>query len=99
MTDPGDVIVRERGVRPTCLGPALQLKVFAPGYRRLSWREVWEAFARAYPGRWAVEVFPPAGRLIDAKNVYHLFVLADEPEGFDLCRLRLHNFREDGHAR
>jgi len=45
---------------------------------------VWEAFAAAYPGRWAVEVFPPAERLVDGKHVYHLFVLSDRPEGLDL---------------
>jgi len=79
-----EIIVKKRGLRQTCLGPALQLKIFAPGYRPLSWREVWEAFARTYPGRWAVQVFPPADRLIDGKAVYHLFVLDGKPEGLDL---------------
>lgn len=76
--------ITERGTRPSCLGTVLQLKVFAQDYRLLSWREVWEAFAAAYPGRWAVQVFPPADRLLDTKNVYHLFVLPGEPAGLDL---------------
>lgn len=67
-----DIVITERGTRETCLGRALQLKVFAPGYRPLSWREVWEAFVAQYPGRWAVQSFPPADRLIDGKAVYHL---------------------------
>lgn len=79
-----DVVITERGSRESCLGPVLQLKVFAPGYRTLTWREVWDAFTAAYPGRWAVQVFPPAGRLIDGKAVYHLFVCEGEPRGLDL---------------
>lgn len=70
-----DIVITDRGPRDSCLGRVVQLKVFAPGYRPLGWREVWEAFAAAYPGRWAVQVFPPAGALVDGKAVYHLFVL------------------------
>jgi hypothetical protein len=62
----------------------LQLKVFAPSYRTLTWREVWEAFAAAYPGRWAVQVFPPAHHLVDCKAVYHLFVCERAPEGLSI---------------
>ena len=59
------IAITERGTRPTALGPALQIKVYARDYRVLTWREVWDAFAARYPGRWAVQVFPPAERLID----------------------------------
>jgi hypothetical protein len=79
-----DIVITERGTRDSVLGPVLQIKVFAPGYRPLAWREVWDAFATAYPGRWAVQVFPPAGRLIDSKAVYHLFVCEQAPGGLDL---------------
>lgn len=79
-----DLVITERGSRDSCLGPVLQLKVYAPGFRALTWREVWEAFADAYPGRWAVQVFPPADRLVDGKSVYHLFVLEGVPAGLDL---------------
>lgn len=78
------VVVTERGYRDSCLGRVLQLKVFAPGYRPLGWREAWEAFAAAYPGRWAVQVFPPADRLVDGKAVYHLWVVAGGLDGLDL---------------
>lgn len=74
----------ERGYRESVLGRVLQLKVFAPGYPVLTWRQVWEAFAAAYPGRWAVQVFPPADALVDQKNVYHLFVCEGEPAGLNL---------------
>lgn len=76
--------ITERGLHPTALGMALQLKVFAPGYPLLTWREVWEAFTAQYPGRWAIQIFPPASELVDGKNVYHLWVLDNEPVGFNL---------------
>jgi len=76
--------VREIERRSTCLGEALYIKISAPGYRLLSWREVWECFAEAYPDRWAVECFPPADQLVDGKAVYHLFVIEGEPEGLNI---------------
>lgn len=79
-----EIVITERGTKPSRFGPVLQLKVFAEGYPVLTWREVWEAFADRYPGRWAVQVFPPRERLLDGKAVYHLFVLDGEPTGLDL---------------
>jgi len=76
--------ITERGRRDSCLGPVLQLKIFAPGYTPLSWSEVWEAFAEAYPGRWAVQCFPPADELVDSKAVYHLWVCETEPWGLNV---------------
>lgn len=78
------LIVTERGYRDSCLGRVLQLKIHAPGYRPLSWREVWEAFAARYPDRWAVQCFPPADQLVDGKAVYHLFVLEQPPQGLNV---------------
>ncbi len=82
----GAIQITERGFRESCLGRVLQLKIHAPAYRPLSWREVWEAFAARYPGRWAVQVFPPAGSLVDGKAVYHLWVLDHEPQGLNLMK-------------
>lgn len=76
--------ITERGHRDSCLGRVLQIKIFEPGYRALSWREVWEAFAAAYPGKWAVQVFPPADELVDGKCVYHLFVCEAPLEGLNI---------------
>lgn len=81
-----DVIITERGVRDSALGPVLQIKVFRPGYPVMTWREVWDAFAVRYPGRWALQMFPARAALIDSKAVYHLFVLDRCPDGFDLTR-------------
>ncbi len=77
---------REVESRDTPLGSALYVKVNAAAFRPLSWREVWDAFAARYPGRWAVQSFPPAGQLIDGKAVYHLFVLEPgyEPAGLNI---------------
>jgi hypothetical protein len=76
--------IREIERRSTCLGEVLYIKICAPGYRPLSWRETWECFAAAYPGRWAVQCFPPADQLVDGKAVYHLFVLDREPAGLNI---------------
>jgi len=76
--------ITERGWRDSCLGRVLQLKVWAPGYPPLFWREVWDAFSGAYPGKWAVQCFPPADALLDSKAVYHLFLLERPPWGLDL---------------
>jgi len=79
-----DLIVTERGYRESRLGRVLQLKIFAPGYRQLSWREVWEKFAEAYPGKWAVQCFPPKDQLVDGKCVYHLWVCDEAPWGLNI---------------
>jgi hypothetical protein len=80
-----DLILEARDEwRVTPLGRVRQIKIYAPGYRALAWREVWERFAAAYPGQWAVQMFPPADRLVDGKAVYHLFVCEDAPSGLDI---------------
>ena len=70
--------------RSTCLGEVLYIKIGAPGYRPLGWREVWERFVRAYPRQWAVQCFPPEDQLVDGKAVYHLFVCDVPPEGLNI---------------
>lgn len=82
----GAVVITERGYRDSCLGRVLQLKIHGPEFRPLFWSEVWEAFVARYPGRWAVQCFPPTGDLLDGKAVYHLFVLDAEPEGLNLFK-------------
>ena len=78
------VTITERGSVETCHGTALQIKIFTDGYKPLNWSELYEAFTDAYPGKWALQVFPPVDRLIDGKNVYHLFVIDCEPQGMNL---------------
>jgi hypothetical protein len=81
-----DLVVTERGHRDSCLGRVLQLKICAPGYRPLSWDEVHAAFVKAYPGQWAVQVFPPTDKVLNGKAVYHLWALEPGivPEGLNL---------------
>lgn len=80
-----DLILEARDeLRASSLGLVRQIKIFAPGYRPLSWREVWDRFSDAYPGRWAVQAFPPAEALIDGKCVYHLWVCEEPPVGLDI---------------
>jgi hypothetical protein len=55
------------------------LKVYTPDYKRLSWQQVWQAFAVVYPDRWAIELYPPAAELVNDAHVYHLWLL---PEGW-----------------
>lgn len=78
--------IQEMGPRQTSFGSVLYIKVRTPNYRRLHWSEIWKVFSQAYPGRWALEFFPPKEKLLDEANVYHLFVLDKDPTGIDLNR-------------
>lgn len=78
--------IQEMGQRQTSMGQALYIKVLTSDYRQLSWSEVWQAFSDSYPGQWAVQMFPPASELVDEQNIYHLFVLEDEPRNLSIKR-------------
>lgn len=56
-------------------GIIAHLKVYTPDYKCLSWLQVWQAFIAVYPGRWAMELYPPAGDLVNDAHVYHLWLL------------------------
>jgi hypothetical protein len=80
------VQITERNWRDSALGRVLQLKLWAEGFPPLSWAQLWGAFSQAYPGCWAIQVFPPVEALVDGKCVYHLYVLPglEPPVGLDL---------------
>ena len=78
------LVLHEIERRETCIGDVRYIKMYEPGYRVLNWREVWDCFADAYPGQWAVQAFPPADQLVDGKAVYHLFVCDTEPWGLNI---------------
>lgn len=81
----GGIRVDARSVHEdTPFGTVLQLKVWDPSYRPLSWDEIEAAFNEAHPGKWAVQFFPPADRIVNGKAVYHLFLLEQAPAGLDL---------------
>lgn len=50
----------------------------------MGYRELWEVTQALYPGKWAIQSFPPADALIDQANKYHVLVFEREPDGFDL---------------
>lgn len=52
----------------------------------MAWSEVWEVFSDRFPGRWALQWFPPAEALVDEVNKYHLWVL---PEGVEPSATRI----------
>jgi hypothetical protein len=78
--------VQEMGWRRTSFGETLYVKVRREDGRPMPWTEAWETFSAAYPGRWAVQFFPPAEELVDEVNAYHLFVLEDPPRGVNINR-------------
>jgi hypothetical protein len=58
-------------------GNVTYLRIYTPDYQQLSWLEVWRAFSDIYPNRWALELYPPAGDLINDAHVYHLWLLPE----------------------
>lgn len=85
VTVPKVITVRaDSETRESTLGTVRHIRMWAANHERLTWREIWEAFARLYPGKWAVQVFPPADQLVDGKAVYHLFVCETAPEGLNV---------------
>lgn len=77
-----DVLECDR--RPTAAGEALRIRIHRHDMKPMGFKELWSVFAERYPGRWAVQVFPPKDRLLDQANKYHLFVLPEAPAGMDL---------------
>lgn len=71
-------------MRTTSLGEARYICIHTKQYRPLSWAEIWETFIDSYPGQWAIQSFPPEDCFVDEQNIYHLFVLSEPPQGFDI---------------
>lgn len=76
--------VTERGWVTTALGPALRIQIERTDGARMSFTEVWSVFEEHYPGKWALQAFPPSARFFDQANKYHLHVISGRPTGFDL---------------
>ena len=77
-----DVLECDR--RHTPLGVATYVRIHRRDMAPMGFRELWEAFDRYYPGKYAVQVFPPRSRLLDQANKYHLLVLETPPSSMDL---------------
>jgi hypothetical protein len=80
----GKVLIYEIDVRDTDLGQALYIQVWRKDDRRMGWEDVWKVFVQHYPGKWAVQMFPPVEATINMANMYHLFVLDKRPRGLTI---------------
>lgn len=78
-----DVLECDR--RQTACGEALYVRIHRKDMAVMGFRELWETFERLYPGKWALQVFPPKNRLLDQANKYHLYVYDKCPAGLDLA--------------
>jgi hypothetical protein len=76
--------IQEMGERNSPLGDCLYIRVHRMDGKPMGWEEVWERFAKAYPGQWAIQVFPPEDSLVNDFNLYHLFVLETLPSCFKI---------------
>jgi hypothetical protein len=81
-----DAYIQECGYRETSFGLCLYIKIRRFDERPMSWTQVWQTFNDSYPGQWAFEMFPPECELVDEANIYHLFVLRQEPDGVNIRR-------------
>ena len=79
-----NVKIVSRGLKDTLLGRVEQIKIYSPKYENLSWEEIEEVFNINYPGKWAIQIFPPQEFIVNGKSVYHLFVLNEEPFGMNI---------------
>jgi len=77
-----DVLECDR--RPTAFGQATYVRIHRLDMAPMGYRELWEVFAKLYPGKWAVQSFPPADRILDQVNKYHLMVFDMVPDGLDI---------------
>lgn len=75
-----EVIVRLRDVpRSSRWGPVTRVTIERSDRKRMGWEAIWKAFTEVFPGRWAVEIYPPERCLVNEENQYHLALLAEEP--------------------
>jgi hypothetical protein len=72
--------------RPTGLGWGLRVQIERYDGRRMGWEELHRVFTQRYPGKWAVQVFPPLEHTYNGANKYHLLVLDEAPSELDLGR-------------
>ena len=80
------LVTEQERDRLTELGPATWVTIERADGRRMCWSEVHDTYTAHYPGRWAVQVFPPVDRTLNTAHRYHLWVLDHEPAGLDIGR-------------
>lgn len=67
--------IQMMGDRNTPLGWVQYIRIYTCDYRQLSWDEIWQTFVDSYPGKWAIQCFPPEDQVLNEENIYHLFVV------------------------
>jgi hypothetical protein len=70
--------------RLTDAGWCAYVRIHRLDMEKMGYRELWSVVQQLYPGKWAVQSFPPWDKLIDQANKYHVLVFERTPEGFDL---------------
>lgn len=80
-------MIQMMGARNTPFGLAFYLRIYTPSKRQLSWTEVCKCFNESYPDWYAAQFFPPAAKVVDEANIYHLFAFNDPfPKQFNIDR-------------
>lgn len=69
--------IQEVEYRNSSWGYFLYIRIQRYDNKSMGWEEIHSRFAEAYPGKWAIQVFPPDSHLVNDANMYHLFVLED----------------------
>lgn len=77
---------QEIDIRNTSFGLLTYVKIRRHDEKPMSWPEICAVFNDRYPGRWALQCFPPADQVVDESNTYHLYVLGEEPRGMNIRR-------------
>lgn len=80
------IFAQEMGYRESTLGTVMYVRFRRYNGLPIGWTELWQAYTERYPERWAVQCFPPADRMVDQANIYHLFVAEEAPRGLDINR-------------
>ena len=79
-----DLAIESRGFLDSAFGRVERILIYSREGRKLLWPEICAAFNERYPGRWAIQLFPPAEMVADTINHYHLFILESAPWGLDI---------------
>lgn len=81
-----EAYIQEMEYKKTSLGTALYIKIRRFDGKPMAWSELYQVYSDSYPNKWAVQFFPPVDQVIDEANIYHLYVLEDDPCGVSIKR-------------
>jgi hypothetical protein len=84
MPDLRDYDILHCETHQTAFGTCFRLRIHRNDMLPMGYRELWEVFQAACPGKWGVQYFPPWEKLLDQANKYHIMVFETAPEGLDM---------------